>query len=103
MKQGTFIGSKLSKKFITGNLSVQIITNKSVELANALRNKGYAVTVIDVEGKDDTQDKFMLFIGINDKNLATLQQITKQIDPTAFIVINETKYVQNGFMNGVVK
>lgn len=100
---GTFIGSILSKKFISSNLSVQIITNKSIELATALREKGYAVTVIDVEGRDDTQDKYMLFIGINDKNLNTLQQVTKQIDPTAFIVINETKYVQNGFMNGVVK
>lgn len=100
---GTFIGGLLSKKFISGNLSVQIITSKAVELATALRNHGYAVTVIDVEGKDNSQDKYMLFIGINDKNLDNLQKITKEIDPGAFIVINETKYVQNGFMNGVVK
>lgn len=100
---GTFIGSKLSKKFISGNLSVQIITSKATELSNALRKEGYAVTVIDVEGKDNSQDKYMLFIEINDKKLNNLQKITKQIDESAFMVINETKYVQNGFMNGVVK
>ena len=100
---GTYIGGFLSKKFISSNLSVQIVTNKAIELSTALREKGYAVTVIDVEGIDNTQEKYMLFIGINNKNLNNLQQITKEIDPNAFIVINETKYVQNGFMNGVVK
>lgn len=100
---GTFIGSKLSKKFISGNLSVQIITSKAMELSNILREKGYAVTVIDVEGKDNSQDKYMLFIGINNKNLNNLQKITKEIDPNAFVVINETKYVENGFMKSVVK
>lgn len=100
---GTFIGSKLSKKFISSNLSVQIITSKATELSNILREKGYAVTVIDVEGKDNSQDKYMLFIEINDKKLNNLQKITKQIDESAFMVINETKYVQNGFMNGVAK
>ena len=100
---GTFIGSKLSKKFISGNLSVQIITSKAHELAEALRERGYAVTIIDVEGKDNSQDKYMLFIGINDKNLGNLQKITKEIDPSAFVVINETKYVENGFMKGIIK
>ena len=100
---GTFIGGKLSKKFISGNLSVQIITSKAQELSSALREHGYAVTVIDVEGKYNTQDKYMLFIGINNKNLGNLQKITKEIDPSAFVVINETKYVENGFMKGVIK
>lgn len=100
---GTFIGSRLSKKFISSNLSVQIITNKADILAEALRNKGYAVTSINVEGKDNSQDKYMLFIEINNKNLVNLQKTVKEIDQAAFVVINETKYVQNGFMNSVVK
>jgi len=100
---GTFIGGKLSKKIISGNLSVQVVTDKATELAEALRNNGYAVTVIDVEGKDNTLDKFMLFIEINNKNLNHLQKIVKEIDSSAFMVVNETKHVQNGFMNGVAK
>ena len=100
---GTFIGSKLSKKFISGNLSVQVITNKSNLMAEKLRENGYAVTVIDVEGKDDSHDKYMLFISINDKKLNKVQKIIKEIDSSAFVVINETKYIENGFINNVAK
>lgn len=100
---GTFIGGKLSNKFLTSNLSVQIITSKANELSNMLRYQGYAVTVIDVEGKDNSQDKYMLFIEINDKKLNNLKKLVKQIDDNAFIVVNETKYVQNGFMDVVAK
>lgn len=95
---GTYIGGLLSSKFISGNLSVQIITNKSSELSNELRKNGYAVTVIDVTGKDEIE-KDMLFIEINNKKLNHIKKIVERIDISAFIVINETKYVQNGFMN----
>lgn len=100
---GTFIGSILSKKFISGNVSVQIITSKASILSSRLREEGYAVTVIDVQGKDNTQEKYMLFIEINDKKLSNLQKIVKEVDESSFVVINETKYVQNGFMDNIVK
>jgi uncharacterized protein YebE (UPF0316 family) len=99
---GTFVGSKLSLKFISSNLSVQIITSKANILSKALREKGYAVTVINVEGMDSL-DKYMLFIEINDKKLEMLQKITKEIDENAFVVVNETKYIQNGYMLGIAK
>lgn len=100
---GTFIGSILSKKFISGTLSVQVITSKAKIMADTLRENGYAVTVIDVEGKDHSQNKYMLYIGINDKKLNHLQKIIEQIDSSAFVIINETKYIQNGFINNVAK
>ena len=65
---GTYIGGILSKKFISGNLSVQII-----------------------------------IIEINNKSFNHLQKIVKQIDHDAFIVVNETKYVMNGFLENIVK
>lgn len=101
---GTFIGGLLSKKFIHGNLTVQIITDNAYPtLVDTLRNEGYAVTVIDVEGKDKNQEKYMLFIEINNKNLTHLQKLVKNIDKDAFIVVNETKYVENGFINNIAK
>ena len=45
----------------------------------------------------------MLFIETDDKKLNMVERIAKQIDEKAFIVVNETKYVQNGFMNNVAK
>lgn len=101
---GTYIGGLLSKKFIKGNLTVQVITDNAYpDLVNNLRENGYAVTVIDVEGKDKTKEKYMLYIQITNKNLNHLQKLVKDIDKDAFIVVNETKYVQNGFINNIVK
>lgn len=100
---GTYIGGVLSKKFITSNLSIQIITSEYQELAKTLREKGFGVSVINIEGIDDKKDRFMLFIETDDKKLNMVERIAKQIDKKAFIVVNETKYVQNGFMNNVAK
>lgn len=101
---GTFIGSILSQKLITGNLSVQIITDKAYpDMVNTLRNEGYGVTVMDVEGKNKEEEKYMLFIEINNKSLNHLQHLVKRIDNDAFMVVNETKYVQNGYIDVIKK
>lgn len=99
---GTYIGGILSKKFISGNLGVQIITCKADIITNILRERGYAITCMDVTGKDQTK-KNMLFLEINKKDFEHLQDLVKNMDPKAFIVVNDTKYVQNGFINNVVK
>ena len=42
---GTYIGSMLSNKYIKGNLSVQIITNKAYpDMVDGLRKNGFAVS-----------------------------------------------------------
>ena len=99
---GTYIGGILSKKLIDGNLSVQVITS-NLNMVDNLRNEGYGVTVIDVEGKDKEVDKYMLFIQINKKSMTHLQKTIKNIDNSAFIVVNETKFIENGFINNVIK
>ena len=40
----------------------------------------------------------MLFVEINNKRFNHLKKIVKKEDPKAFIVVNETKYVQNGYI-----
>ena len=40
----------------------------------------------------------MLIIQINNKTLEELKKTINKNDPKAFIVINETKYIQNGFI-----
>lgn len=99
---GTYLGGILSKKLISGNLSVQVITS-NLNMVETLRNEGYGVTVMDVEGKDKEVDRYMLFIQINKKSMNHLQRLIKNIDNSAFIVVNETKYIENGFINNVIK
>ena len=95
---GTFIGSTIAEKFIKGTLSIQVITSsKNDKLVNELRNIGYAVSVINAKGKDN-KEKYMLYMEINKKNLSEIKDFIKNIDENAFIVVSETKLVQNGFI-----
>lgn len=96
---GTYIGGIISDRFIQGNLSVQVITSsKNMKLVNLLRDEGYGVSVMDIKGQDETEPKYMLFIGINKQRLMDLQSLIKKYDKKAFMVVNETKMVQNGYL-----
>ncbi len=95
---GTYIGSVLSQKLIKGKLSVQVITSSHNEkLIEEIRAQGYAVSVMDIDGKNKEEDKYMLFIEIDDYRLEELQKIIRKNDKKAFLVVNETKLVQNGY------
>ena len=95
---GTYLGSIVSEKFVHGNLGVQVVTSdQNQKIIEAIRNEGYAVSVIDVKGKENT-GKYMMFIEINKKRFDHLSALIKELDPKAFIVVNETKYVQNGYL-----
>ena len=96
---GTFLGSVLSNRFVSGNYGVQVIMDcMDRTKIDRIRKEGYAVSVIDVEDKEgDTVDRCMLMIMIKKKRLDHLKKLIKSIDNNAFIVINETKMVHNGF------
>lgn len=93
---GTYIGGVISKKVIKGTVSVQIITSKN-DLGNIIRKHGFAVSVMNIKGQEDT-DKYMLYIEVNNKSYSQLMNVVKEFDDKAFIVVNETKFVQNGFI-----
>lgn len=92
---GTFIGTTLSNKVIDGKVSVQVILNDKHDIT-PIRNAGYAATKVNCTGINDSP-KTMLFIETNKKNLNNIKDIINKIDKNAFMVINETKYVVNGF------
>lgn len=94
---GTFVGSFLSSKFIKGTIGFQVIlSNRNDETVDKLRNKGYAVSVVDVMGQNN-EKKYMLFIEINHQRRNELTNIIKNLDNKAFIVVNESKFVMNGY------
>ncbi len=98
---GTYIGGKLSKKFIKSNLEVQIIlSSENDEVVQKIRDNGYGVTAISVKGYKD--NKYMLYIQIMGSSLEKLKNLVMKLDSKAFIVVNETKYVQNGYF-GIAK
>lgn len=94
---GTFMGSLLSSKFLKGTIGLQVIlSDTNDEIVNELRNKGYAVSVVETKGQNDNK-KYMLFMEINSKKYSELVKEIKSLDKNAFIVANESKYVINGY------
>ena len=95
---GTYIGGRLSQKFIKSNLEVQVIlSNRDDNIVSEIRKSGYIVTVIEVKGIKDI--KYMLYIQIKDNTLEQLKKLIRKLDNKAFMVINEVKYVENGYFN----
>ena len=92
---GTYIGSIFSEKFIESNLSIEVITEKK-ELADKIRKKNYGVSVLNVNGQEEIP-KYMLVIEIKNKKLNSLKKLIDEFDRNAFIMIKETKLVQNGY------
>ena len=97
---GTYIGGILSNKLINTKLGIQVIlSNKDDNIINKIRQMGYAVSIINLVSKDN---KYMLYIQVDSKQYHKLIKLINSLDNKAFIVVNETKVVYNGYF-GVVK
>ena len=94
---GTYLGGLISNKIIKSNFCVQvIISQKNNNLVDILRKEGYGVSVVDAKGHKAT--KYMLFIEINHKSFKHLKDLIIKMEPNAFIFVNETKHLENGFI-----
>ena len=93
---GTYIGGIISNRVIKGTLSVQVITS-NLKIVDIIRKEGYGVSVMDIKGQDE-KEKYMLYIEVNNKSFVRLRNIISKHDNKAFVVVNETKFVQNGFI-----
>ncbi|MCI9585188.1 MAG: hypothetical protein HFH45_00960 [Bacilli bacterium] len=92
---GTIIGAYVTNYFIRTPISLQIITNKD-NLADYLREKGFGVSVVDVKGKDGIRN--MLILETLDNRYKELLSLIRVVDKNAFIVVDEKKYIHNGFI-----
>ena len=92
---GTYIGGFIAKILMKGKIAVQVFTENN-ELVDVLRESGYAVTVMDCKGYN-TVSKHMLYIGVDVRKEKELRKIIENIDSKAFIVENETNFVENGY------
>ena len=88
----------LARYIIKGILSVHVLTTKATqEWVDNVRDNGFAVSVIDINQKEGRPDKYMLFLEINKNDFNKLFKLIKKYDKDAFIVINESKSVINGY------
>lgn len=95
---GTFIGGKLAKKFISGHVVVSVVTTgKNHDLVSAIREAGYAVTVMNVNKSEFSDEKYMLLADVDKNKLRSFQNLIDSMDPDAFILVQETKNVINSY------
>ena len=95
---GTYVGTLISNNFLDGLISVQVISknSKALKIIKEVRSNGFGVSVIDLNNTQDKVNKKLLIIQLNKKKLKIITHIIRSIDRDAFVIINETKYVQKG-------
>jgi len=90
---GTYIGSLISSKIIEGKLKVQVMTkDNNTEIVDKIKNEGFGVSAIPTHN-----NKLMLLIEVDKNDYNKLKKIIDAYDSTAYISVNEIKYVENGF------
>lgn len=96
---GTLIGGKLASKYIVTPVTVQIITSKSIdEVVKKLKRKKFGCSIVDVTGYDKKTPKKMIISETTSKRVNELKKLISEVDEHAFVVVNETKFIQNGFL-----
>ncbi len=101
---GTFCGTKISNLYVQTMVLIQVITSKKDDsIIEELRSAGYAISAININASNFGPEKYMLLSEISSTHLNDFKSLVNKLDPKAFIVVNETKYVFNGFFRGKSK
>ncbi|MBE6140673.1 MAG: DUF2179 domain-containing protein [Firmicutes bacterium] len=96
---GTLLGTFISSKFLDGLIGVQVITlENNQKMLDEIRKNGFGVSIVDLKKDFEGKKKDMLFIQLHKKSLKILTKIIRKHDPNAFVIINDTKYTQNGLI-----
>lgn len=95
---GNLLGSFISTKLMAEKLTVNIVTSKrDLALVDSLRDHKFGVTKMECTGRNESL-RFFLFLEIKATRLDEMTKIIKKLDPSAFITVNRTKVVVNGFI-----
>lgn len=94
---GNYMGSVLEEKIGIGLSQVQIIVKyeHGHSLAAALRNEGFAVTLVQGEGKN--LERYILFMYVKRKRVKLLLNLVKNLQDNAVITVMDTKPLYGGF------
>jgi uncharacterized protein YebE (UPF0316 family) len=93
---GNVVGMIIEERLAIGHTSINIISSRlGTAIAEHLRKNGYAVTEIPARGKDGMVT--MLNVLVLRKNVDRARKLVDEIDPEAFITIEDVRPVRRGF------
>jgi len=93
---GVYIGSRIESYIALGRVMIQAIVSKenAVPIAKILRDKGYAVTTMEAQGRDSQKSVLMIFAKRRGKE-EIISEI-HQLDEFAMIITNDVTNLQGG-------
>lgn len=92
---GTYIGGLINRFFVRGNLMAFIITTIDNQfMVDKLKENGYGLSVISIE-----EGKLILLVEFKKKSLKNLKALIKELDENAFLIVNESLHVENGYIS----
>lgn len=95
---GTLIGGWLARNLIPGRMTVEVITSdRSDKIPAAMREAGYALTVINVNESEFGAPKYYILADVDKKRVPVFEKRVRELDPGAFIMLRETKGSIGGF------
>ncbi len=94
---GNYVGSLLEQKLGIGNVRVEVIVKEDhgKQLADRIREKGYAVTVL--TGKGMSFDRNVLLMNIRRKDYSSVVGMIKKLQENVVITVNDIKPVYGGY------
>ncbi len=96
---GNFIGCIVASKFTGGMVQAQVVTSsKNDAMIKELQDKGYALTILTSNATAFSGEKYMIFSEIKQAKLDDFKSLIQKLDEKAFVMVNETKYVFNGYI-----
>lgn len=96
---GNYLGVMIESKIAVGLASIQVVVDQKdgVFLADALREQGYGVTIIEGKGKNESI-KNLLFIQLKRKKIPEAVKLIKEHNPEAYITVNDIKTMLGGYI-----
>jgi uncharacterized protein YebE (UPF0316 family) len=94
---GTWVGLQIEEKLALGMSTVRIFSRHGgVEIAEALRERGFGVTEFAGQGREGTVE--MVYAVLRRRDLPSAMQEIRLWDPDAFVTVEEPKSIQRGWM-----
>lgn len=95
---GNFLGVTIEGKLAIGMACIQAVVpnDKKDTLSQALREKGFGVTIIKGEGKNGPVDMFMVYM--KRKCVKEATALIYEFSPKSLVVVNDVRQLSNGYI-----
>lgn len=95
---GTLVGMYIDDKTATGYVNVRIISRyKAQNIVDSVHDAGYGATVGWGHGRGGTVG--MILAIVRRKEVDEVSQLVENVDPTAFITVEDARSVRRGYMH----